>query len=116
MNSKMRNISVLLFLVIGFAIFGSASSNVLAASELQDENPRMEKVAQSESGTITYIVNTTDSTIRWLGEKVKGDVRFGTIGILEGSLIIEDGTLVSGSVVIEMTSIENENITNWEII
>lgn len=97
MNNNFRFFAVLLVFAVIFMVVGNAASPVQAAS--------------LESDSETYIINPEESTIGWLGEKVVGQAHNGTIDILEGSFNVEDGTLVSGSIVIDMTSIENENLS-----
>ncbi len=96
MNTKISVLFLLLVFAINFMIAGSAASLVQAAT--------------LKSDSTTYIVSPEESTIGWLGDKVVGQAHYGNIDILAGSFIIEDGNLTSGSVVIDMTTIENENL------
>lgn len=57
----------------------------------------------------TYLVETAVSTIGWLGEKIVGDAQSGNIDLLEGVLIVEEGALVSGTIVIDMTTIASDS-------
>ena len=59
----------------------------------------------------TYVVDTSASTVGWLGDKIIGEAHNGTVEISEGTLVVEDGALVSGSFVIDMTTITNENLS-----
>lgn len=49
------------------------------------------------------------STLRWKGTKVSGS-HTGTLGIKEGSVMIEDGKPVSGSFTFDMKSISNSDL------
>lgn len=56
-------------------------------------------------GSVTYNVSK-ESTIGWKGTKAVGmGEHFGTIGISEGTLSVENGNLTSGSFTIDMKSI-----------
>ena len=52
----------------------------------------------------------TQSVINWTGSKVVGGSHNGTIQVAENSLKFEDGVLMSGSVVADMTTIKNEDL------
>jgi polyisoprenoid-binding protein YceI len=59
----------------------------------------------ASTGDIVYNVST-ESTIGWKGSKAVGaGEHFGTIGITEGSLSVENGNITSGTVTIDMKSI-----------
>ena len=49
-------------------------------------------------------INTTDSTINWVGEKVTGQHE-GTINLKSGTLTFDGETLTGGNFVVDMTSI-----------
>lgn len=55
----------------------------------------------------TYSVDKASSKVTWYAEKVTGS-HAGTIAIKEGGLEYEDGKLVGGSFVIDMTSIKSD--------
>lgn len=57
-----------------------------------------------------YNVDAEQSTVQWTGRKVTGE-HTGKIKIKQGSLDMEGKKLVGGSFVIDMTSIENEDLT-----
>lgn len=56
-----------------------------------------------------YSVDNKVSSIEWIGEKVTGSHE-GTIMVKEGSVVIENGKIVSGTLFIDMTSIEVTDI------
>ncbi len=72
--------------------------------------PTAEVIVAAANDT-TYVVDTAVSTIGWLGDKIVGNAHNGTIDLSEGTLVAADGALVSGSFVIDMTSIVNENLS-----
>ncbi len=64
-----------------------------------------EAAAVSESTSVNYTVNVTDSQIEWKGFKPTG-THTGTIKLDNGNLTVDDGRLQSGTFVIDMESIE----------
>jgi polyisoprenoid-binding protein YceI len=58
-----------------------------------------------------YDVDPAASSVKWLGKKVTGQHN-GTINIKEGTLEVVDGEVKSGTVLIDMQSIVNEDITD----
>lgn len=59
----------------------------------------------------TYTVNTEESVINWTGEKVIGNSHEGTLKFKSGKLTIEDGELVGGNFVVNMTSLDNSDLS-----
>jgi len=64
-----------------------------------------EAAAVSESTSLEYVVNVSESQIDWKGFKPTG-THTGTINIENGELTVDDGKLQSGTFVIDMTSIK----------
>ena len=58
-----------------------------------------------------YKVNTSESTVKWNGKKVTGE-HYGTVAIEDGSLQVENNKVKSGTIVMDMASIDNEDLTN----
>lgn len=58
-----------------------------------------------------YKVDPSASSVKWLGKKVTGQHN-GTINIKEGNLEVVDGAVKGGTVLIDMQSIANEDITD----
>ena len=54
--------------------------------------------------SVTFKVQPDQSVIAWIGHKVTGEHN-GTIGIKDGSLVWNHGTLESGSITIDMASV-----------
>ncbi|MEM6516410.1 MAG: YceI family protein [Bacteroidota bacterium] len=63
-----------------------------------------EAAAVSESTSLAYVVNVTDSKIDWKGFKPT-EAHTGTINIENGNLMVDDGKLQSGTFTIDMASI-----------
>ena len=62
-----------------------------------------------EAGVEKIDINVASSSVKWTGAKVGGSHN-GAITLKSGSLAIEEGRLVGGSFVIDMTSISNEDL------
>ena len=67
------------------------------------------KMEVSADATI-YQGNPENSSVNWLGKKVTGSHE-GTIGLDAANFIMQDGKLIGGYVVIDMTSIECSDLT-----
>ena len=61
----------------------------------------------------SYDVNVASSKVSWLGKKVTGQ-HHGSINVKEGTLTVDDDEITGGTVLIDMQSIENEDLTNEE--
>jgi len=76
------------------------------------------KIAKDEKAT-AYKVDTEKSNVAWLGEKVTGEHN-GYIKLKEGALQVENGKLKGGTFLIDMTSINCEDIkdeaTNQKLV
>jgi polyisoprenoid-binding protein YceI len=56
-------------------------------------------------------VNTKASTFQWLAKKLVGE-HYGTIGIQDGTLLVDKGKLTGGSFVIDMSTVTNTDGAN----
>lgn len=61
------------------------------------------------SAQTTKKVNTTTSTIKWIGKKVTGQ-HDGTINLSEGTLLFKNEKLVGGNFKVDMTSINTTDL------
>ncbi len=60
-------------------------------------------------------INTKASTIEWTGSKVVGKSHSGTLQLASGSLDISKGVLKGGSFVVDMTTLEDTDLTGeWK--
>lgn len=83
---------------------GEEATEVEAASD--QEASESTEAAASESGEeMMYTIDTAASTLIWTGSKPIGSSEAGTIDISEGQMTVMDNQLVSGSFVIDMTTI-----------
>lgn len=56
-------------------------------------------------------VDVAKSSVKWLGKKVTGE-HSGTIAVKEGNLVVENGEITGGKVVIDMQSIVDTDLTD----
>jgi len=61
--------------------------------------------------TQKFKIVSTQSNIDWVGRKVTG-AHNGTIGVKEGELILNDGKLAAGKIVVDIASIQIQDITD----
>lgn len=82
-------------------------------------NPEGEKAATTEAVATTEAagaplnVDVVNSGITWTGNKVSGS-HTGTIKLQSGALLTNEGKLSGGNFVIDMTSLENKDLTDPE--
>lgn len=55
-------------------------------------------------------IDATQSSVRWTGKKVIGDKHVGTVAVKSGQVEFDGNNLKGGEVVIDMTSIKNEDV------
>lgn len=65
-------------------------------------------------GEDKYIINSKISSVQWVGKKVTGSHE-GTIQLKDGSILMENGKITSGTITIDMTTIEVTDIDNAEM-
>jgi polyisoprenoid-binding protein YceI len=62
----------------------------------------------------SYKVSNTDTKLKWTGEKVSGE-HFGHVTVKSGEVIFNDGKLIGGNFVMDMTTITVEDIEGeWQ--
>lgn len=61
-----------------------------------------------------YTIDPAASTLKWTAEKLAGKHN-GTVKIKSGEIEVEDGKLLSGTFDIDMTTLENTDISNNEM-
>lgn len=61
-----------------------------------------------------YSLVNENSSIKWTGKKIVGDKHFGSLAVKSGTLSIADGSIASGSIIIDMTSIAVSSIEDAE--
>ena len=90
-------------MLIAGVTFGSVSCK--NESENKVEPGEAEQAAVATEEAVTYEIDTTASTIEWRGTKPTGE-HVGTISIQNGQLMATNEQVTSGTVVIDMNSIE----------
>jgi polyisoprenoid-binding protein YceI len=58
-----------------------------------------------------YTVDKSGSIVKWSGKKVTGE-HYGNVEIKSGNLTVEDNKVKSGTILMDMTTINNEDLTN----
>ena len=87
-----------LSLIVGL---GSCKNNNGHESEAADAK----EAAEATSESMEYVVDTTASSISWIGKKPTGE-HTGTIKVAEGTFMANDSIIESGNFTIDMMSIE----------
>lgn len=72
-----------------------------------------EKQTAGETKGKSLVVNTADSKVNWLGKKVTGQHN-GTINLLKGEVMVDNGKVTGGKVEIDMKTIKNLDLTDAE--
>ena len=90
-----------------FMIAAISAGTVACKNDKQNEVEPGEAQAAATASEVSreYVIDTTESTIEWRGTKPTGEHR-GTISIESGSFTATEEQIESGTVVIDMTSIE----------
>ena len=71
------------------------------------------EVQEVSNQAVNYGVNSAASKVTWIGSKPTGKHN-GTIGISEGQIKVEGSNIVGGKIVIDMTTVENEDLKSDE--
>lgn len=80
----------------------------------QEENTQTDSTREIPLEDGTYALALETSTLNWSGSKRIGTTHTGTVQVKEGSLLVEDSQFVDGTVVVDMTTIENTDLTDPE--
>jgi len=101
----MKNVRILSIAVVASVamIFSSCSSNNAQNSE---ENTTSSASVENNGPELDLLtVDTEISSVKWTGEMLGLYSHYGEIGVKEGFLKMEDGNIVEGTIIIDMTSI-----------
>lgn len=82
-------------------LFSACSGETTSTANVEE---KVEEVVANELVSQVVELNNDNTTISWVGKKVTGQHN-GTIGILSGSIIINDGIPTEGKVVIDMNDL-----------
>ncbi|AUC80679.1 YceI family protein [Lacinutrix sp. Bg11-31] len=99
---KKQVLNILTVLALGLAVVGCKKGTEANTSEA-------EAAATSESNSVKYVANITESTIEWKGFKPTG-THNGTINLDSGIFSVTDDVLQSGTFIIDMTSINTTDL------
>lgn len=72
-----------------------------------------EKQTAGEKKGKTLTVSAADSKVNWLGKKVTGQ-HHGTIDVLKGEVMVDNGKVTGGKIEIDMKTIKNIDLTDAE--
>lgn len=67
-------------------------------------------VAAHAQAADVYKIDTKASSVAWKGTKKMGDAHNGGISVKEGQVTVDKGQLTGGNVVVDMTTITNEDV------
>lgn len=105
----MRTLILAFFLFLSTGLFfacgGPEGEKVEATDAVEDT-----KMASSEA--VVYTVDTQNSVINWTGSKPTGAFHRGIVRLQSGNLAVENGQLVAGEFIIDMKSIEDQDLTD----
>lgn len=109
---KFKYLYVLAFAFI-LAACNNAGNEGEAESTTKEENTTNEEMDSKESKSASvdgeYNLMPAESMVNWKGEKVTGQ-HTGTVQMQSGMVTIKDGQIVSGEIVMDMTTIANEDL------
>lgn len=92
----------------------TASAFIISGCGKSDKEVKVgEKQTAGETKGKTLVVSTADSKINWLGKKVTGQHN-GTINVLKGDVMVDNGKITGGKVEIDMKTIKCLDLTDAE--
>ena len=94
----MKKVQFLLLAIATTFALTACSDNAATANKAED-------VAEAGAKSVTYDVNTSESTLGWHGSKLAYG-HSGVIAITEGSMSVEDGNITAGNFTVDMNTIE----------
>lgn len=101
----------LLFSALGLFLASCGGGNKETATEATDAKD----AAKATETSATYAVATDASTVQWHGYKTFSDgAHTGVVAIKEGSLSSENGNLIAGEFVIDLTTIDETSENGYE--
>lgn len=68
-------------------------------------------VSISFSYSQSLTANKTQSSIRWYGEELTGKTHFGNLSFKKGQIELQDGLIIGGNFVVNMTSLSVEDLS-----
>lgn len=105
----MKRIFLNAFVIAGLGLGLTGCKNDNKEAEVSEAK----EAATAEAEAMNFTVDTTESVIKWQGEKPTG-THTGTIKVAEGSFKANDSVIESGTFVIDMQSIEVTDLEGEE--
>ena len=104
-----------LALVAAASICSSCNRNTDNTEERATDVSTREKVLYPEATKdgVPYFIDPAQSEVKWYGKKLTSE-HTGLVNIQEGSLAVLNGQVIGGTVVLDMTSITNTDLTDTE--
>lgn len=93
----------ILFVALSIVFFSCGNRNAKEAKT-------GDAVDVKKSEGVEYTISKDESNLYWRGTKPAGE-HTGTVDITEGKAVVMDGNLTGGMVVIDLNSIENEDLS-----
>lgn len=78
-------------------------------SDKKTETSEVKETKENSEMAVTYYVDVEQSKINWVGSKPAGEHN-GQVSLSEGNLKVENESLVGGNIVIDMTSIDVQDL------
>jgi len=101
----MKNARILSMAIITSAAMFFSSCGSSSTSQADEQTTSNAQTQQDGPELDLLTVDAEASTVKWTGEMLGLYTHFGEIGIKEGVLKMEDGSIVEGTIIIDMTSI-----------
>ena len=98
----------LIFLGAGCSTASEIGVNPVTQEEEQEEVAMVEVVFEDGS----YRLNAADSLIAWSAQKRVGSKHNGTVTAQEGAFVVEQGTIIGGTIVVNMATITDLDLTD----
>lgn len=103
----MKTLKFLSFAVV-IGLMSSCSSSPEGADA---EVGEAQEVAETSVTAQTYAIETENSSVNWIGSKPTGK-HYGSIPITTGTLSVENGKIEGGTITLDVTAIENEDLVD----
>lgn len=103
---------ILLFPALVSFLFFAACQNKNSGEAIK--TGAAQNAATASDAAKTYSVNTSESVIHWEGYKPGKYSHNGVVHLENGSIAVENGKIQSGNFTIDMTSLENHDLTDPE--
>ncbi len=101
-------IVVVAVIILALYYFVGPKESALTQPEITNQ-PTAEQISQTSG---TYQLDTEESVIRWEGQKTFAGGHHGNVKFESGEVTLENGVPTSGSFVVDMTSLQDEDVQN----